>query len=150
MASALNGSVRHLLFHVCDATCDVQKRALFTLRLFQKQVYPHFLRFSSASFSGGCTTSSGWSDYWKMNWRGHDTDRSWPVSLCYPTTYMEGLRRWVKHFRHDSGCHGRDLNRSPPSYKSEAVPPEPSCSLTLLIVPMNRNCKLHVLEGDPF
>jgi hypothetical protein len=41
---------------------------------------------------------------------------------------LKGLKGTIKDLSQDSESRGRDSNRSPPEYKSEALPLEPLCS----------------------
>jgi hypothetical protein len=62
-----------------------------------------------------------------MSWRGCASKWSCPNLRYYAGILVEGLRKTMKTFNQDSRCSGRNSNRAPPEYKSEAFLNELTC-----------------------
>jgi hypothetical protein len=58
-----------------------------------------------------------------MNWEGCERKRSWPTSKYCTHIGLQGSKKTKKNFNQDGRCPDRDLNRAPPEYKTEILPP---------------------------
>jgi hypothetical protein len=68
-----------------------------------------------------------------MNWNRCGRKWSWPNSKYYPGICLHELSETIKKSG-DSRCLGRDSNRSPAEYKSEALPVVRVCSFISVIL----------------
>jgi hypothetical protein len=61
------------------------------------------------------------------NWKGWGRKRPWPTLEYYTGIFVEKLSKTTKNLSHHSRRAGRDSNRAPLKYKSEALPIESTC-----------------------
>jgi hypothetical protein len=64
------------------------------------------------------------------NWKGCGEKRSWTNFGHHTCICLEGLTKITKPISQDIRCRYRDSNWALPESKSEALSPEPACSVT--------------------
>jgi hypothetical protein len=96
-----------------------------------------------------CNNALSNSDYTESNdlmVMNNELERVWEkvmtVSFKILFLHLRGeTEEYHESLSQDSQCSNQDLNRAPPEYKSESLPPDPTCSLAVTAVePLLKFC----------